>query len=245
MPHYNTHIAFAKDLLSETDLDEKYFLSGAVFPDFMALVPMGYEDKFTDYLHLPEPKSKTGFIFAEKLLKSAKTREEKSFAYGFLSHFLLDRNVHTYIAEKKLPLIEHLELEYYLAYKDLKHKFRSVKVPLKLIQKSIDDLKLTKAKRELYKEQMKKITFWQRLKYSFIADVLIRHLIKKKYGANPKFSFLLKTGLKSKSKFYKENYDLDIFKLLNPNKSLKKHLPELNKILTKTKREFRNYLNIS
>jgi hypothetical protein len=107
--------------------------------------------------------------------KKAKTREEISFAIGFLSHVILDKEVHTYI-EKELDSNEHLLLEFFV---DSRYAYE--KYPLGKFQRSLFN-KTIKKKHNNYTSDIKHINWMHlqlyKLNFFLYKSLIMAHFIK-------------------------------------------------------------------
>lgn len=242
MPYLNTHISFVNNLI-DLNLDKKYLQSGAIFPDIGMHVKLSKIKDFTDFFHHKEPEAKKGFIFSKELIKNAKTKEELSFAIGFYSHFYLDKNVHTLFHKLKLSDDEHLMLEFYRSYKDKDFKINKIYFPKHFF---IETFKKTfKKEKDLkkYVKQIESINQFKLFKYKTLINLNIKFLVENNYGTKQKNNFLIKTIFFFKRKNYLKRYNLDIFNYLKPNKELKKkYLDLLNKVISKSRIEFKNII---
>ena len=236
MAHFNTHVKFI-DSLGKLKLPKEYVVSGAVFPDIMQYVNFknskSAKDEFAGYWHFPEPESKNGLKFAREMLKLAKTKEEKAFAYGVLSHFIVDVNVHGVIYNAlKLDMGDHVVLEFYQAFENLNHE------PIKKLYCCKDLLirtfkKLKPKDYELYLKQIEEVNSYKLFKYRIICDRFMRKLITKRYSDKPESALLHRIVFYFVRKGYKKTYGVDINKLFYPYRGLKKHLEQINDALDK------------
>lgn len=243
MVNFNTHIKFVNNF-KEFNLDLKYLESGAIFPDIGQYVKLSNHEDITELLHFPEPDSKDGLTFSESLIKSAKTKEEFSFAIGMYSHFFLDNKIHIYFDELKLSLADHIVLEYYLAYEDVKFKVNKLYFPkeffVSIFRKQFSKNKLFSE----YLKQINNITNYTLFKYKFVTNAILNYLIKNNYGDKQKKLYLLRMVFGFFRKSYLSKYNLDVYELLYPNLNIKnKYMPKVNKIVSDAESEFKSKLN--
>ena len=111
MPSLFTHLNFVDEEINKNPilkkLDSTAIKLGSIIPDIDYFV---YKKKVKIF-HFMHHNYDLGITFAKDLLREAKTREEVSFAMGFLSHVILDKEVHSYL-EKTVDTSEHILLEY-------------------------------------------------------------------------------------------------------------------------------------
>ena len=240
MPNPLTHIAIMKELEKEkpelfSNIDKKYFYSGAVFPDINYFAPRRAGKNASFYWH----RTRTATLdFAIILLKLAKTEKEKSFALGFLSHAIVDREIHKYLDKNKIFEVKHIVLEYFL---DLEYAYKIHKIkwlPLCICPKGLLYLALEQDKE---KRLISTISFNFFHKICYIASIkILQSMIKTRYEnkKDRKFNImnLLLNVFFKKSKY---EYKIDINELLHPDFKLKeKHLKNLIKKLENAKKEF-------
>jgi hypothetical protein len=230
-----THAYFIKNIIEKEDLhlNLKWAISGAIMADLDLLSsPTKKKHILHKFWHKDDVKKGIGIKFANKLLKESKNLKEKSFAIGFLSHFVLDKNVHKYL--KDSSFLKHIQIEYYLEriFADNKLYFY---FPKKRILEVYNKyfLEENESSRSIYKK-IKKINRITILKFK-ITVYFIKKLVKSKYRSNKKNKILLNfifTIASFKNKKLKSIY--------YPNIKYKKNNKYLIKILENTKKEFVN-----
>jgi len=111
MPSLFTHLNFVDEEINKNSILKKLDIAeiklGSIIPDIDYFV----SKKKIKIFHFLHHNYDLGITFAKDLLREAKTREEVSFAIGFLSHVILDKEVHSYL-EKEVDASEHFRLEY-------------------------------------------------------------------------------------------------------------------------------------
>jgi hypothetical protein len=236
MPNPTTHLSIMKELIQERptlfkDINIKYFLSGSVFPDIGYFIP-NKKKQFSIYLHRGINSTIT---FAKHLLKIARTKKEKSFALGFMSHAIIDYEVHDKLDKLKLYAINHIIAEYFLDAefkKDLSFIF--CKTSNRVIKQT-----LIKEKKEPL-SKIASFNWFNRLYYQ-LSQILTKRLALNRYNSKKKLvknfitDYLVKKGFK-KPLFEFEN---DIKKMMSPNYAIrKKSIKILLKACEKGKKEF-------
>lgn len=212
-----THIGFVNDLKKQNpkffkNLNLDYVYSGALFPDYYGFYQIQLKKK---YELVPIIKNKNGVLFGKRMLKLSKTKEEKSFAIGFITHSILDEYFHNYFRKFNASIEEHLILEFFYDCKFKNLKIPLVKYPSKIIEKTL--LKYHK-KFNLKKTDITKIKL---LGYYLFLKEIQTQIILKKYVAKKK-SYMDIISLF----FYRGKFNLK--KLLNPDSQLKnKHVKKL------------------
>ncbi len=212
-----THLGFVKDLKKQNpkffkNLDLNYINSGALFPDYYGFYKIQLQKK---YELIPIIKNKNGVLFGKRMLNLSKTKEEKSFAIGFITHSILDEYFHNYFRKFNASIEEHLILEFFYDCKFKNLKIPAVKYPSKMIEKTLS---------KYYTEIKFKNTDISKIKllgyYLFLKEIQTQ-IILKKYVAK-KNSYLDIISLF----FYRGCFDLK--KMLNPDLQLKeKHVKKL------------------
>lgn len=219
MPMARTHISFVEDLR----YDKNYLYSGAIFPDYFSFTRI-HLNRHIEFFELL--KVKEGLIFGKRLLKVAKTKKEKAFAIGFISHFLLDKHFHEYFDKQKVRTVEeHLSIEFFY---DTKFK-DTVKIPFIVIPKEL--LQRT-VQKYYYKEKYKlKIYDFELILFALYLKTIQKEIIDNKH-INPKRSYVDLVA----PFFYKKPVNLK--KIVTPDFSLKaKHMKNLEKEYKDAKKE--------
>jgi len=225
MPNPTTHLSLMKELIQEKptlfkDINIKYFLSGSVFPDIGYFIP-NKKKQFSIYLHRGLNSTIT---FSKHLLKVAKTNKEKSFALGFMSHGIVDKEVHEKLEKLKLYAVDHITAEYFLDSefnKDLSFIF--CKTSNRIIKQT-----LIKEKKE-HLSKIASFNWFNRLYYQ-LSQILIKRFALNRYNSKKKLvknfitDYLVKKGFK-KPLFEFEN---DIKKMMNPNYAIRKKIMKKN-----------------
>ncbi len=235
MPNPTTHLSLMKELVQEKPelfkgIDIRYFLSGAVFPDIGYFMPCIKKKQFSIYLHRGINSTIT---FAKHLMKIAKTRKEKSFALGFMSHAIIDKEVHDKLAKLKLYAVNHLVAEYFLDAefnKDLSFIF--CKTSSRIIKQT-----MIKEKKEHLIDSAK-FNLFNRLYYQ-LSQILIKRFALNRYSSKIKknkfVDFLVKKSFKKPLFEFKTN----INEMMKPNQLIKKKsLKILLKACDNGKKEF-------
>jgi len=175
MPSLFTHLNFADEEINENSNLKKLDLAaikfGAIIPDIDYFV----SKKKIKIFHFMHHNYDLGIIFAKDLLKEAKTREEVSFAIGFLSHVILDKEVHSYL-ETTVDMSEHLHIEYTIDSRYAYEKFPKSKFPKDLFKRTIAK------KHNNYIKDIKHITKFHisqyKLAFLFYKSLIISKFIK-------------------------------------------------------------------
>jgi hypothetical protein len=219
MPTVLTHIGFVEKLAKKRkaffkNLDMKYLLSGSLFPDYYGFYRI--QTKLNpEFFH--EIRNQKGITFGKRMYALAKTKEEKSFAIGFISHNVLDKQFHNYFYKHNFTTKDHLMLEFYYDC-----KFKNIRVSPILYPDGI----MEKTLKKYYKNIKSKKSHVTKIKlmgyYLFLKEIQNR-IVHKKYLKKEK-SYLDFLAIL----FYKKPFDLK--KLLNPDKNLRnKHMKNLEK----------------
>jgi len=222
-----THIGFVNDLKKSNKklfnkLNIKYVYSGALFPDYYGFYKIQLKKN-----HEIEKiiKNKNGIDFGKKMLSLSKTKEEKSFAVGFITHSVLDEYFHKYIRKTRMGLEEHLMLEFFYDCKFKKLKVPVVLYPKKLLEKTLNKFytaeKIKRSDITLFKLGMY---------YLFLKEIQTQIINKKYLGKKKSYIDIIAKF------FYRDKFVLH--KLLHPNLELKKkHLKNLEKEYQKALKE--------
>lgn len=219
MPSVLTHIGFVEKLEKKRkdffkNLDKKYLISGALFPDYYGVYKTLTK---LDPEFFYEIRNQKGITFGKRMLTLAKTKEEKSFAIGFISHNVLDKHFHGYLNKHKCNEEKHLMLEFYYDC-----KFKDVTIPPVFYPKGIIEKTLKKYYKNI-KSKKSHVTKIKLLGYHLFLKEIQKRIILKKYLKNEK-SYLDILAIF----FYKKPTNLK--KLLTPDKDLKdKHIKNLEK----------------
>jgi len=217
MPMARTHQTFVKDL----NYNKNYLYSGAIFPDYFSFtrIHLGRHHQFFELI-----RNKKAIDFAKEMLCLSKTKEEKAFSVGFLSHIILDRYFHDYLKKNKITSIEdHLSTEFFY---DTKFK-RKMDIPFIVLPKGLLERTILKH----YKKKIKlKVYFYELMLFSLYLKTIQREIIDNKH-INPKPSYVDILALF----FYKKPVNLN--KIIMPDKKLKRHIKNLELEFKKAKKE--------
>jgi len=161
MPSILTHLNFIdeehKSNANLKKLDLGLMKLGSIFPDIDYYVPK----RKIKMLHFMHHNYQLGIDFSKELLNNAKTKEEVSFAIGFLSHFIIDKEVHLYLETETNPQ-EHLLIEFFIDSRYAFEKYPTGKFPKDLFRRTI----ITKHKN--YIKDLKKINWIHLQAYKII-----------------------------------------------------------------------------
>lgn len=222
MPTVLTHLGFVEKLRKKRktffkNIDLRYLVSGSLFPDYYGFYRIQTK---LDPEFFYEIRNQKGITFGKRMYAIAKTKEEKSFAIGFISHNILDKHFHNYFNKHDIIADSpenHLMLEFYYDC-----KFKDIRVSPVIYPEGI----IEKTLKKYYKNIKSKNAYVTKIKlmgyYLFLKEIQKR-IIHKKYLKNGKSYLDLLAIL-----FYRKPINLK--KLLNPNKSLRnKHMKNLEK----------------
>jgi len=150
MPLPSTHLDFISQILSSdpnlflrVSMDPVYF--GAVFPDIDYMSATRIKSNKFDLHQMNDldeksNKKRENIEFGKKLVENARTREEKAFALGYLSHLIVDRRVHETLDAIEISPIDQFIIECYLT---TQHRFnKSIfiqKFPAKLFERTLNN----------------------------------------------------------------------------------------------------------
>jgi hypothetical protein len=237
MPNPTTHEAVMKELMQEKpdlfrDINIKYFLSGSVFPDIGYFISSKNKKQLSIYLHSGVNST---LNFARYLLKIAKTKKEKSFALGFMSHAIIDDRVHKELTKLEMYGLDHISAEYFL---DTKFKEEKTIVYCKIPNKIIKQTLIKEKRKDLIKSSQFNIVdkIIYKLSQSIIKRFILNRYISKK---KIKKSYIIDTLVRKTFKKPLFEFETDIQKILNPNYSIKrKSLKILLKACEKGKKDF-------
>lgn len=215
-----THIGFVNELKKSnrrlfSNLDLNYVYSGALFPDYYGFYKVQLKKNYEIESII---KNKNGIVFGKNMLVLSKTKEERSFAIGFITHSVLDKHFHKYLKKNNTTIEEHLMLEFFYDC-----KFKNLKVPIVLypgdiIHKTLDKYYVTKIK-----NRKTDITSFKLGVYYLFLTQIQNQIINNKY-VNSKKSYI---DIVAKF-FYKGKFNLE--KLLIPDLQFKKkHIKNLEK----------------
>ncbi|MCK9292963.1 MAG: zinc dependent phospholipase C family protein [archaeon] len=247
MPNPSTHIYFAKKIVSKNSIlknkiNYDYLISGAIYPDFYYFVPFKTKKfigkNLSDFWHGDNDNNKIGFKFAKDLVKYSKTKEEFSFALGFLSHFCLDLRIHGYFRKThNLSNINHLILEHFL---DMEHKIYvpMIKCPKRLLKEVF-----RKEHPLLSKKYILQLNLNHIKRFSFkITYNTLKFLILKKYKNQKRakkimiWDLFLYLGYK---KPLTQRYFKNIKRIIYPDFSLKdKHMKNMKQEMKNAEEDF-------
>jgi hypothetical protein len=186
MPDPITHIHFLKQTFKEnkqlfSKLNKTILFNGAVAPDLYYYLPIKnyeyFEKNLSNYWHGYYNDNKIGLKFAKDLIKYSKNKKELAFGIGFLSHFILDMQIHNYLRKiKQLQNINHLVIEHFLDSK-FKGYMPLIKFPKKLMRKI-----LKKEHPKFYHQYMNQLNFTIFTPYLYKIYNFINHfIITRKY----------------------------------------------------------------
>lgn len=238
------HMQFVRDAVKEnpklfSKSDLKYLLQGATYPDIYYITGLRSITKKPNFSKFVHETMDEDYSFAKLLLERAKNQQEKLFALGFISHFVLDKHIHNYINSTELAhSVKHLVSEYYLDTKFKNQKIPIPRYPLKLIKtcfKEYYPMDYEKFKKRT-KLSINSIIF-----YDFANRFLIKKIVNARYrkGKYKTRLSLLNVPFKLArlSKYQKFGYDYRA--LLNPDISIKiEHTEKMYKLFLKAKEEF-------
>jgi len=228
------------EVINSEKLDRNYLLSGAIFPDMGMYVTYDKNrDDFTSFIHEEMPKSNKGLKLGLELIKNAKTKEELSFALGVYSHFVLDKNVHTFIYSKKFDGVKHLWLEFYKAHDDLEYDVNAIKFPKAFFIKTFAKVFAKEKKLNKYLKQIKSINWIDLLQYNLESNWFVRRVIRRRYGLTKKGLFFTRLLMLVFRGRYLKRYNVDIMKYLDPDVKIKKYLPKVNELIKESETELK------
>ncbi len=184
MATQQNHISFIKEIYLENQkhfkgLDLEQLCYGAVYPDIFYVNIFPNKNNLSWYLHGLYDLN-FGIVFGKQLLKNAVNNKEKSFAIGFISHFVLDKYIHGYLKKYKMyDQVEHMVLEFYLQAKtSVQEKIIVGKQQNTLIDRVIE--------RYYFKDQKKykikyKVTRLRKIFFKFVCNTLFRKTVFTSY----------------------------------------------------------------
>jgi hypothetical protein len=193
MATQQNHISFIKEIYLENkkyfkNIDLKHLYYGSVYPDIFYVNLFPNKNNLSWYLHSLYDLN-FGINFGKQLLKNAVNKKERSFAIGFISHFILDKHIHGYLMKNKLyDKVEHVVLEFYLQAKtSVEDKVVVAKQQNTLIKRVIE--------KYYFKDKIKyklkyKTTKFRRFIFRLACNVLFKKTIFTSYLHDSKRSFL-------------------------------------------------------
>ncbi|HOZ35427.1 MAG TPA: zinc dependent phospholipase C family protein [archaeon] len=230
MPTVLTHLGFVEILEKKRPaffkkLDLRYLVSGSLFPDYYGFYKI--QTKLNPEFFY-EIRNKKGTTFGKRMYAIARTKAEKSFAIGFISHNVLDKHFHNYFNKNGITADnpeDHLMLEFYYDCKFKNIRVSPVLYPDGIIEETLNRYYKNIKSKKAYVTKIKLMGY-----YLFLKEIQKR-IIHKKYMKKEKSYLDLLAVL-----FYKKPINLK--KLLNPNKDLKnKHIKNLEKVFAAAEKE--------
>lgn len=242
------HMQLVRDLVKEnpklfSKSDLRYLIQGATYPDIYYITGLRSITKkpnVSKYLHETVDDD---YSFGKIMLEKAKNKQERLFALGFISHFILDKHIHNYINSTELEhSVKHLVSEYYLDTKFKNQKIPIPRYPLKLIKACFKES--NPKEYEKFKKRIK-LSVNSILFYQFVNRFLINKIINARYKKEKykkRLSLLdIPFKLARLSKYQKHGYDYKA--LLNPDISIKKeHTEKMYSLFYKAKGEFLDFI---
>jgi hypothetical protein len=228
MPTVLTHLGFIEKLKKKRPvffkkLDLRYIESGALFPDYYGFYKIQINLSPEFYYEIRNQK---GVVFGKRMLSVSRTKAEKSFAIGFISHNILDKYFHNYFKKHNINSAEeHLSLEFFYDCKFKNSRISPVIYPEGLIEKTL------KKHYPQFHCKKSRVTKIKLLGYYLFLKEIQSQIIHKKYVSKEKtyLDFIA-------SIFYKKPINLK--KLLNPDKKIKKkHIKNLEKEFKKAEKD--------
>jgi len=219
MPSLYTHINFitqeAKANPKLKDLDLELMKLGSIIPDIIYYVP-GLKIKIFSNMH---HNYDLAITFGKALLKNSKTKKEISFSIGFLSHVILDKEVHTYLKHtKNINWGGHFVNELSIDSNYLDFLFPRASFQKKLFTKTLN------SKFKNYSSDKNKIKIYHiwmyHIAYSALKHFIIKYLkINNKQKENKLLSFIFGNqkyhSQKTKNIITKTNVNPKIIKNIN------------------------------
>lgn len=242
------HMQFVRDVITEnpkifSKSDLRYLIQGATYPDIYYITGLRSITKKPNVSKLLHETTDDEYSFAKLLLEKAKNRQEKLFALGFISHFILDKYIHDYINSTELShSVKHLVSEYYLDTKFKNQKIPIPRYPLKLIKSCFKEY--YPKDYDKYKKRIK-LSINSIIFYEFANRFIINKIVNARYRKekyNTRLSLLnIPFKLARLSKYQKLGYDYKA--LLNPDISIKKkHIEKMYALFLKAKEEFIDFI---
>ena len=241
-----THIHFVKEeyykhpnLFARVDLPHAYF--GSILADVYYVKLYGRKKaNFGVALHTKD----FGLYLAKKLFIEANNNKERSFAIGFLSHFILDKYVHGYLMEVGMfSRVEHMAIEFFLEAEVARERNN---MKIRRYPKALFKRTLKKDYPEVYKiyKDELHVYFPKLIMYKFANDVLFRYMLTSKYlHSHPQKNIFLDLFLRVCYYFPLKAYDYRINTLIYPSHHLKeKYLGELKKRYHLAQIEFHEFM---
>lgn len=243
-----THIALIKEIKNKypklfTKKDLNYLMSGSVYPDLFYFTQIKDYNKYPNLSHFLH-QDNNGLDFGEKLLINAKTKKEICFAIGFISHFLLDRNIHNYFHKKNIYYsIEHSICECYLDAEFEKSKIIIPYFPKKLLKNIIKEYDKKNTKKYLSQINANKT----KLLFFKLANQVINKIVNQKYRviSKKKTKISIQNMLIKIAQMFKyKKMGLNVSYVLNPDIKIKfKHLENMYREYLTTVKEMENIIN--
>lgn len=226
-------------LFSDFDMSQIYF--GTTLADIYFAKLFG--DKKTSFgfkLHV----GSFGMFFAKRLFAEARTKKERSFALGFMSHMILDKYIHGYLFKHGLFHVgEHIVLEFFLAaaLSPEKNKLTTKRLPASYFKGTLKKYypnDYFKYKRELG------VGILKLLIYKFSSETIMRYTVITKYIPSiPEqkkfFDYLLKKCYRMSFKPYGYKIDDIVYPSQNTRK---KHTANMVKEYRLAEKEFHAFL---
>lgn len=177
MPSLFTHLNFIEEEYNSNprlkNLNLELLKLGSIIPDIDYFVPKRKIKAF----HFMHYNYELGVAFGKEMLNLAKTRDEVSFAIGFLSHVILDKEVHMYL-EKETSPEEHFVIESYIDARHLYYTF-----PKGVFQKDLFS-RLINLKHKNYKSDVRGVNWFHLLFYKFAffcyKSLIFKHFLRTK-----------------------------------------------------------------
>ncbi len=234
-----THLSLISESLVEQKkkfehLDKAYLYSGAVFPDV---------NLFLCYHHTPDDNlsrfwhtGKNGFMFGKKMLEYSKNKKERSFAIGFMSHFILDNQIHGYLTKKKIKKsVYHTVCEFFLDA-----QFKNKNIPVPKYCKALINRVLKHEYPEISKNYFTSV-LQRRYYFSIVNNIIQKHLVTKKYRNtdNSKRVYFLDVLMYHFGKKHAIKMKSDINEIIYPKAEIKKkYLYDLTNEYNLAKKKF-------
>jgi len=245
-----THLSFISECIAEKKyfkkLNKRFLYSGAIFPDV---------NLFLCYHRTPDNNlsrfwhtGKNGYMFGVKMLEYSKNKKERSFAIGFISHFILDNYIHGYLAKKKIKKsVYHTVCEFFL---DGQFKNKTILAP-KYCQSLIN--RVLKYEYPQISKHYFTSVLQKRYYFAFVNNIIQKHLVTKKYrnSKNAKKTYFLDLLIYRFGKKHADKIGADINEIIYPRDEIKKkYLYDLTNEYRKAKKyflklNFERFININ
>ncbi len=242
MATQQNHISFIKEIYLENkkyfkDINVEQLYYGSVYPDIFYVNIFPKKDNLSWYLHSLYDLN-FGIVFGKQLLKNAVNKKERSFAIGFISHFILDKYIHGYLKKYKLyDKVEHVILEFYLQAKtSVQEKVIVAKQQNTLIDRVIEKYYL----KDKYKYHLKyKTTKFRRFVFKLACNVLFKKTVFSSYMHDSKRNFFKNIILGGLYYLPFRAHNYKVKKVLYPTYEInKKHIYNLLEEYVQAKYEF-------